>query len=428
MNRNRLPVLILHITSIYIGTQTFPAYSAKTYSINVMAGTISALSKKSKIMSIGDNVKIKIDADIVVQGDRLSVFETLRDSQHRKSEDVTDKPLLKVGEVAVTGIRGKNVYGEIISASREIVNGSFVSPVYSTPAGPPEFISFLKKIASSRLKNPVEDMLNIGITETVNETGDVTRATAEVSREFRDAVCNRVQFNCAHPRQIKATLSKYGIATSESIGKVIRQKLNLEAGVDILITSKVENLDNGKVVVLVAWDLKSEMKSKPQIIPSQTRAGSDSEYQGEVLEKFLDIRHGSLKITLNNSDFSGVRRVDYLQTVEMEDIIYKRFMPDISAKLPQSIAWKDITVTLAGERYSATADGTVYEGIVTAKTHFLVITATPVLSGDPSVVVGKPLEESFELEIFPDTAIHTEIILKTRGKKAILIVDSVPEI
>jgi hypothetical protein len=432
MKNNRLPVLTLITVSLYVCINTVTAYSAKIYSVREMEGTISVLIKKSKIMSVGDTVKVNIDAGLVVQGDRLSVFEPfIQNKRKPKNEDETGEPLAHVGEIAITGIRGKNVYGEITSASKEMANSSFVRTVYSNRtglAGSPEFLGFLRKIASAKLNNPVEDILHVGITDTVNENGDVTGATAEISRKFRNAVCNRVQFNCAHTKQIKATLSKYGVATSDSIGKFIRKVLNREAGVDILITSKLEYVKDSSVITLVAWDLKSEMKSEPYIIADPTRAGSGSEFQGEVLEKFQDISHGSLKITLNSNGFTGVRRVDYLHTIDMEDIVYKRYIPDISGRFTESVAWKDISVTLDGERYSPQAESVVYDSVLPAKNYLLRISATPVLAGDRSVLLGDRLEESFELEIPPDTAIHTEIILKTRGKKAILIVDSVPVI
>ena len=365
----------------------------------------------------------------MVQGDRLSIFEPLITGNRKpKNEEAGDKTLIHVGEVAVTGIRGKNVYGVITSANKELLTGSFLKTAFLNMSGSQEFLGFLQKIASAKLNNPVVDILQIGITDTVNEAGDVTRASAKVSKEFRDAVCNRIQFNCAHTKQIKATLSKYDVITSKSIGKFIRAALNREVGVEILVTSKVEYINNSKVVTLVAWDLIREMKSKPYIISNPIVIGSELEYKEGVLDNFHDISHGSLKIRLNSDSFTGTHRVDYLQTINMEDIVYKRFIPDISTRFTESIAWKDLSITLDGVNYSSRSDGGVYDSILPAKTYLLSISATPVLAGDHSVLLGKPLEEFFNIEIPPNTAIHTEIILKTRGKKAILIVDSVPEI
>ena len=429
MMKIRFAANTILLTSLLICAQVDLAHPTEIYSTGQMAGTISAISNKSKIISVSDTVKVKIDAALVVQGDRLSIFEPLITGIRKsKIEDADDKPLIHVGEIVVTGIRGKIVYGVITSASKELLAGSYVKPANLKLTDSSELLGFLQKVASAKLNNPVEDIIQIGITDTVNEAGDVTHSSAKVSKQFRDAVCNRIQFNCAHTKQIKATLSKYDVKTSKSIGKFMRVALNREVGVEILITSKVEYIDNSRVITLVAWDLINEMKSKPYIISSPTDIGFELEHKEEVVDKFHDVSHGSLKIRLNSDRFTGVRRVDYLQTINMEDIVYKRFMSDISTRFTESVAWKDISITLDGVNYSPRPDGGVYDSILPAKTHLLCISATPILAGDQSVLLGKPLEEYFEIEIPPDTAIHTEIILKIAGKKAILIVDSVPEI
>jgi len=423
-----LPELLACVFTIFA---CMPASAEKPLEIvfaDMLIGKIELPVTKIDLLSTGDNVLLDIDPDAVIPGDRLAIYEPVEShKENLYEEDEAGRPYRLSGTLVVTRIDKSRVYGQITGVKREILPDGRLMFELSPEIQNSRYFGFLKKVAMAKLKDPANEFIKTGLIDATDGNGNVTAFSQSVFRDLKKSVCARRQFKCVDSDRIRTFLARYGITTSASIGPFIRKKLFEKFEMDQLFTSEVAVNGDEAAIYLTSWDLKNELKTPEAVIKASvedfTATGDNPE---QILTPFRKIEYGHLKITVNRSVYIKGRRVEHLYMEKLDEHIFTQYKKDLSANLSDDVAFGNVTVSIGNRLFTEQDGAVIFDDIIRAKTHRVMLSVTPILKGESSLPLGAPIEEEIELTIPPDESIHMEIILKIYENRAIIIMDSNP--
>jgi len=380
------------------------------------------------LLSIGNFLLLDIDPHTVIPGDRLSIYAPIESKEKTSDkEDETGRQYRLAGTLVVTRIDRSRVYGQIEEVRREIEPDSRLMFKLSPDIQNSRYFGFLKKVAMARLKKPAKEFIKTGLIDATDGDGNVTVFSQSIFRDLKKSVCARRQFKCIDSDSIREFLAQYGITTSASIGSFIRKKLLEKFGMDQLFTSEVAVNGNEATIYLTSWDLKDELKTPVTVIKASVEDFSArGNNQEKIVIPFRKTDYGRLKITVNRNAYIKGRRVEHLFMENLYDHMFIQYKKDLSANLSDDVAFGNVTVSIGNKLFTEQNGAVIFDDIIRAKTHMVILSVTPILKGESSLPLGPPIEEEIELAISPDEYIHMEIILKIYENKAIIIMDSNP--
>jgi len=408
-------------TLLSISAYPLPAYM-KHKTAGEMDGTIRMTSSKSDLVSLGDTVLVLTAPNALILGDKVEVYKPLSENNDA-SKDI---PLEFAGEIVITSLKKSSIFGILVSANSEIPDRSFIRIPLSDTVKNSIFTDFLGKVVTEILPEKGDKKIKTAVVDFTDESGNVTNLSLRLSTQFYDDMCKRNQFSCVPNAELITFLKKYDIQTATSIGRFVRNKMVAELDLDILITAKTVFDGGGQKISLKAWDIRREMSSRPYPVPIPKEYFATRSAPDKTITPFSEIHHGHLTISLNNENFTGERRVDYLFSENVKDLMFDKFKKDFRVDEYGEIEWTDISITINGIQCKS-QDGNIYfDDILKSSNYILEITATPSLSGDSSVILGESIKKEAEIVVPPDWAVRTEIVLRISGDNVLIVVDSSP--
>jgi len=401
---------------------SFARKSAEILYLKHMDGEIELSQKHTSLITKGDIVALKIDADKVIVGDRMFIYQPLGSSNNKTKQG--DR-LSQVGSLIIRSIIEDRVYAKIDTATREIHSGSrvkFELPRYIQHG---RYFKFIKRIIDAKLENPLRERIRIGIIDVTDEHGNITRLTKAIHKNISSHLCKRRQFECVSSNKLTDYLKRYRIATSASVGPFIRKKLAKEFSLNLLVTASSVHDESGVTLTLTAWDLKEDMKTKPYTLKEPITSFTKSKIPLHKILKYKSkTEYGHLRVTVSyNSSIKG-KRVDHLFMESIQSHLFKKYKGAFSQDISNDIELGRLAISIRNRFYKPNGDGLLFNDIIKVGKQRMLVSAIPILKGGTGLVVGRPIEKLIMLTIEPNEEVNTNIILTTYVDKAIIIVDS----
>ncbi len=399
-------------------------YVPQLISEKEMKGALQTAAKELALLSVGDSVTVIIDPSLVMPGDRLDIFEVIKSQKSRKKGD---RLVFPVGRLVITEVYPEMVVGELEHAKKEIFAGSYVDFHMPARIHVNRYIDFINTIVTARLDDPINGVIKTALIDVTDEMGSVRRIQEAVYNELRHAICRRPQFSCVSRDEIGKFMRQKGISTSMSMGRYMREKLAEEFGAELYISATAVHDRERVQIILSAYDLEKSLKTKD--IEITALSGDYVIPIGmpeDVIVEYNNVRHGYLKMSIDKPEFLSGRKVDFLFTENLDDYIFRKYLDTLGENLSDEVELGRVTVRIDGRVLREGKKRVLFDGIIRAGEYDLKITAIPSLKDNPDVVVGRPIESRAKLKIHPNAPVRTEIILKTYGRQAIIILDTNP--
>ncbi len=389
-----------------------------------MKGALQTAAKELALLSIGDSVTVIIDPSLVMPGDRLDIFEVIKS---QKSKKKGDRLVFPIGRLVITEVYPEMVVGEVEYAKKEIFAGSYVDFHLPARIHVNRYIDFINTVITARLDDPINGVIKTALIDVTDEMGSVRRIQEAVYNELHHAICARPQFSCLSRDEIGGFMRQKEISTSMSMGHYMRAQLAEEFKTELYISATAVHDRERVQIILSAYDLEKGLKTKDVEI---TALSGDYVIPvgmpEDVIVEYNNVRHGYLKMSMEKPEFLSDRKVDFLFTENLDDYIFKKYLDSLGENISDEVELGRVTVRIDGKILREGKKHVLFDGIIKAGEYDLRITAVPSLKDDPDVVVGRPIETRAKLIIHPNAPVRTEIILKTYGRQAIIILDTNP--
>lgn len=411
------------------------AGSGKMRSADEMVGTLEIGEKATNLITVGDRVKVALKKpDSVMPGDRLDIWETTKTNME---DDKGNDLVALVGRLVVTEAEKNKVIGYVEAAHHEIFTGSYVNYSLKEAIQNDRYFGFLKNIANL-IKEPEKETLTVALLDVTDKKGNVTLFTEAVFRELNESICTRPQIKCVDRKDLREFLGLYNLPTSYSIDRYMRRKIAARFGAAQLITATVEFIEKktsrgmaertGKIGISVsAYDLVDQVSVRSVNLEANSAdyplIGGNPE---EILFTGEKTRHGYLTIGLSHTAPLKGRRVDSLFMVSLDDAVEKKYRKYVSDTSSDDIIFGNVELEMDGKPLAPDRkNGIYYKDIIKSGQHLLKVSMTPSLIGKGELPIGRKIEKNVLIEIAPDSAFNTDVVLRVYGRQGIIVIDTI---
>ncbi len=401
-------------------------------SLDQMQGIIEMGEKNAVLLATGDRVKLKLkNPEAVIMGDRLDIYEPVNTSL---VDGHGDALLGWTGRLVITSLDGGMVFGTLEAANREITAGSHLAYTAASQQG--RYLELMRAMTAF-MADPARHVITVALPDVTDGAGNVTRISEQVYLQLSQAICERPQFHCIERGALRTFLGQYDVATGISAGELVRGKVASQFGADWFINGQFVSADslnnpahNGSspfIFTVTAYDMGHDRKTLTSSYSvSASEFNSVSGFPDELLVAFRPIRHSFLRVTLDEGMALSGRRVDNLFLLPLEEYVDQEYRRYIEGVPGGRIVMGNIEMTLDGKQLQSEAGGVYYEDVISAGTHILRVSAVPCLMGRGQSAIGKRLEKSVELDISPDAAFASQVVVGTVGRQGLIAVDTRP--
>lgn len=375
-------------------------------------GTALAPDGRSRFISPGSPVFLDIEPKIIVKGDALDVY-----SGSSFALNIHSNPA-KAGRIIVTSGTGEPPRGEVVWASKEIIDKAPLSFSLDEKEQINVFLPFLQSLADTFLEKPLAHALRVAPIDIVDPYGDRTSSTDAAFIKLARHLCARSQFQCVDTARIENEMKKIGVSTSRGIDKDAAGRFRSALGADVIVSGRMKKSGGKTDLILIARNLKKPELMWRRFEFNHGELGLDGNRMEEVTVSYKEKRRGALKIRLMEVNTVEGMKADFFHYTEAKELFDRNDHRGIAGA-------GDFFMELDGQPVDISGDGFLYDSVISAGRHGVIFGFYPYVlaNGISYMKSGQPVKKEMEIFVEAGAAMTLTLVGKVESGFAIIAGD-----